>query len=148
MYNIRRLIQNAESLVIRMRWAAFFFLNPDSRSSMKETYGFRSKKPLPQITAMQGFEQGLADMIRSVKFRHVYNTFQDKLSSDIKLKITNSDSIIVPADKSSNFYKMDKESYDRLLTNKITKTYKKISPLSLVRTKPWLNKWNLKTESL
>ncbi|KAF6038284.1 hypothetical protein EB796_003411 [Bugula neritina] len=101
---------------------------------------------------MQGFEQGLADMIRSVKFRHVYNTFQDKLSSDIKHKITNSNSIIVPADKSNNFYKMDKESYDRLLTNNITKTYKKISNGQglniLVRTKPWLNKWNLKTESL
>jgi len=76
---------------------------------------------------MQSFQQGLADMIRSVKFKHVHNTFQDQLSSDIKHKITNSDNIIVPADKRNNFYKMDKESYDRFLTYNITKTYKKIS---------------------
>jgi len=46
-------------------------------------------------------------MIRAVKFRHIHNTFQDKLSSDIKHKIISSDKIIVHAGKSNNFYKMD-----------------------------------------
>ena len=33
----------------------------------------------------------------------------------------------IPADKTSNFYKLDKTQHDKLLTNSITTTYKKAS---------------------
>ena len=39
-----------------------------------------------------------------------------------------SDKLLVPADKTSNFYKMDIPSYNELLQKNITKTYKKVSP--------------------
>ncbi len=37
------------------------------------------------------------------------------------------DSLFVPADKTTNFYKMDPPSYNQLLEKNITKNYKKIS---------------------
>ena len=40
-------------------------------------------------------------------------------------KIKGDSKIFVPADKSCNIYKMDRESYEKLLHENITKTYKK-----------------------
>ena len=39
-----------------------------------------------------------------------------------------SDKLFVPADKTTNYYKIDSPSYDKLLKKIITKTYKKITP--------------------
>ena len=37
-----------------MRWEAFFFLqNHDTISSDKETYGFKSKRPPPHVSALE-----------------------------------------------------------------------------------------------
>ena len=49
-----------------------------------------------------------------------------KLPNDVK-NIKKSESLFVPADKTSNFYKMDTSTYNNLLHKSITKTYKKIS---------------------
>ena len=40
-------------------------------------------------------------------------------------KIKGDSKIFVPADKSRNIYKMDSETYEKLLHENITKTYKK-----------------------
>ena len=53
--------------------------------------------------------------------------FQDKLNSDIK-GIKSPRKTLTPADKISNFYKINKEKYEQLLHNSITKTYKKANP--------------------
>ena len=47
-----------------------------------------------------------------------------RMQNDIK-NIKDSNKVYVPADKTSNIYKVDKQEYDRILTNSITKTYKK-----------------------
>ena len=39
-----------------------------------------------------------------------------------------SDKLLVPTEKTSNFYKMDTQSYNDLLKKNITKTYKKVTP--------------------
>ena len=39
-----------------------------------------------------------------------------------------SDKLLLPADKTSNFYKIDTQSYNHLLQKNITKTYKKVTP--------------------
>jgi hypothetical protein len=53
----------------------------------------------------------------------------------------------VPADKTTNFYKMDSPSYNQLLQKNITKTYKKIPTQTVSsienRTKSIMNKLNL-----
>ena len=43
---LQTLIEKTESLIHRMRWKAFFFLqNQDTDGNDKETYGFKSKRP-------------------------------------------------------------------------------------------------------
>ena len=66
-------------------------------------------------------------MIETIKFRNVKCEFQQKLSSDIHNNIMKSDTLRVPADKTSNCYKMDTASYNDLLQKNMTKTYKKVT---------------------
>ena len=49
---------------------------------------------------------------------------QRKLKND-RLNILNEVKVIVPADKSSNFYKVTKDDYDKLISKEIHKFYKK-----------------------
>ena len=45
---LQTLIEKTQSLIHRMRWKAFFFLqNHDTTSNDKETYGFKSKRAPP-----------------------------------------------------------------------------------------------------
>ena len=123
----RTLIEKTEHLYRRMRWKAFFYLNPSTDRSQKETFGFTPRNSPPQIQAMQDFEKRLLNMIEKIKFRTINCKFQHKLSSDIQENIMKSDKLLVPADKTSNFYKMDTQ-YNDLLQKNITKTYKKVTP--------------------
>ena len=61
-------------------------------------------------------------MIKNVEFRNTNNTFQEKLRNDIK-ELSQENKVFVSADKSTNIYKMDKESYEKLLFENVTKTY-------------------------
>ena len=72
---------------------------------------------------MQDFEKRLITMIEKIKFRTVNCKFQHKLSSDIQENIMKSEMLLAPADETSNFYKMDTQSYNDLL-----QTYKKVTP--------------------
>ena len=60
-------------------------------------------------------------MIETIKFQKVKCEFQQKLPSDIH-NIMKSDTLLVPADKKSNFYRMETASYNDLLQKDITKT--------------------------
>ena len=100
----------------------------DKFGNQKETFGFNSKNTPPQIPAMSNFEKRLLHMIENIKFRNVKCWFQQKLSSDIKTNIKKSDYLLVPADKTTNFYKMNISTYTDLLHKNITKTYKKVTP--------------------
>ena len=73
---------------------------------------------------MKEFEDKLADMIENIKEKDFKSNFQDKLKKDA-IKIAKDDKLIVPADKTNNFYKLDVDKYDELLEKHITKDYKK-----------------------
>ena len=126
-YN-RKLIEKTEHLCRRMRWKAHFYLNPDTNGKQKETFGFNSRNTPPQVSAMLNFEKRLLSMIENIKFKKVKCWFQQKLSSNIQDNIKKSSDLLIPADKTSNFYKMDSTAYNGLLQKNITKTYKKVSP--------------------
>ena len=79
---------------------------------------------------MLNFEKRLLSMIENIKFRTVKCEFQKKLSADIKNNIVKSDKLLAPADKTSNFYRMDTTSYNDLLQKNITKTYKKVTQVT------------------
>ena len=65
-------------------------------------------------------------MIKIISFKRGNNPFQTQLKNDID-NIKSSSKIFFPANKSSNIYTLEKDGYDKLLTENITKAYKKSS---------------------
>lgn len=63
-------------------------------------------------------------MIQSIEFENRVDKFQKDLSADIT-KIRKDDRLFVPADKTTNFYKLHPKAYNDLLAKNITKDYKK-----------------------
>ena len=73
---MKKMLEKTENFVQRMRWKAFFFLNPDSKPSQKETYGFKTSKATPFIPEMKSFEDGLYSMIAKIKTKPTESEFQ------------------------------------------------------------------------
>ena len=65
-------------------------------------------------------------LVKIIEFRNANNSFQAKLSSDIKRMKTN-DNLLIQADKSRNIYLMSKYTCTKHLTETVTKTYKQCS---------------------
>ena len=61
-------------------------------------------------------------MVCNIKFKSVSSEFESNLSKDIKR--INED-LLIPADKMNNLYKLAKDNYNKLLTDNVTKSYKK-----------------------
>ena len=73
---------------------------------------------------MKNFENELLLMVKNIEFKNVKNKFHEKLKEGIN-EIKTSDKMFVGADKSRHISKMEKQQYPKLLTENITKTYKK-----------------------
>ena len=69
-------------------------------------------------------------MVRKIEFERVSSEFQSNLSKDIK-RINEDPLLFIPADKTNNLYKLSKDNYNKLLTDNITKSYKKKQTLLL-----------------
>jgi len=54
-----------------------------------------------------------------------YSKIQRKLNGDIKNGVRKPNTLLIPADKTSNFYAIDVSSYNKLVKEDVTKTYKK-----------------------
>ena len=113
-----------EKLTHRMRWKAHFYLNPNQQSEQKETYGFKTKQLPPFIKEMSDFESKITEMIQNIKFKPYNNELQRKLLQDTKT-IQANNKILVKADKTTNFYRLENDEYSKMLQNNVTKTYKK-----------------------
>ena len=124
---LQRLIEKTEQFLRRMCWKAHFFLNSDTTSSSKETYGFKSTKNPPPIEELKEFEDDMLKMIQSVKFKQINNSFLNKLKDDTDL-IRNEPKLLIAADKTTNFYKLEPSTYIDLLKKNINKSYKKAQP--------------------
>ncbi len=121
---LKCLIEKTESLLRRMRWKAFFYLNPQAISPEKETFGFNSTKTPKPVTELTNFENKMTNLIQNVEFKTVNNEFQKKLSRDME-QIKRDEKLLISADKTTNFYRVDPASYNELLENNIAKTYRK-----------------------
>lgn len=117
------LLEKVESFIRRIRWKAFFYDHPDASGS-DTNYNFRSERCPPQHDSLIPFENDLYEMMRSIKFRNTLNKFQSQLSRDV-IDITSSNSLLVPADKTTNLYKVSPPYYNKLLLDNITASYQK-----------------------
>ena len=122
---IMKLIEKMESVIRRMRWRAYFFgKQEESNNQQRENYGFKSELSQPANGLLQPFENDIFDLVRNIEFRGVNCNFQKKLSSKLK-NISESPSVFVSADKTTNFYYVSKNKYNKLLKEHITEDYKK-----------------------
>ena len=64
-------------------------------------------------------------MVRCIEFRRSHNTFQKQLATYIK-QINETNFVLVSADKTTIMHKISVQDYNKLLTENITKTYKKV----------------------
>ena len=121
----KSLIEMTSKFINRMRWRAYHFLKPCTRNNDRQTNGFKSKKAPPQIPELNEFETQMTNMIQNIEFRRDRAPeFQRKLSECTKA-INASTSLYIPADKTTNFYKMPTDSYEVLLKKSIEKEYMK-----------------------
>ena len=132
-----------------MRCKAHFFLNPDTSTSSKDTYGFKSTKNPPPIDELKEFEDDMPKMAQSTKFKQVNDPFLSKLNDDTK-RIKNEPKLLIAADKTTNFYKLEMSKYNDLLEQNITKSYKIAHPDtvrdSIKKTRKSQRSWKSMTE--
>ena len=62
-------------------------------------------------------------LVKNIKFKSTSNSFQHKLLQDTTA-IKTLKELLVKADKISNYYKMDIDRYNELLSKHVTKNYK------------------------
>ena len=124
---MKAMIDKCESLIYRMRWKAYFFekkKKPEDEEVHINNYNFKSENTPPRSTLLDNFEESIFDLVSRIKFNKKPNKFQNELSEDVK-KIKSSTKVYVPADKTTNLYKLEKEHYTKLLQENITKDYQK-----------------------
>ena len=63
-------------------------------------------------------------MVQNIKFKKVTSNFQVQLSDDVR-NIKKNLKLLKPADKTNNLYELTTGKYNKLLTENISKTYKK-----------------------
>ena len=125
------MIFKLESFIKRIRWEAFFYEKSDNTPEKTvDNFGFKSVKTPPKNEHLIAFEADLYDMLRNIEFKRVSSEFPNKLSKDIK-RINEDPLLFIPADKTSNLYKLSNDNYNKLLTDNITKSYKKKQTLLL-----------------
>ena len=108
-----------------MRWRAYHFLNPSNKAPTKSYYGFNTRAS-PQIPQLREFEYRMADLVHNIEFRPTRNEtqFQGTLQSHVK-SIKKSNTLYVPADKTTNYCQMQAEEYNALLKESVEKEYRK-----------------------
>ena len=73
-------------------------------NEIKETFAFKSRKYPPPCSDLILFEKELSDMITSLKFRHIEDSFQRELSENIR-NIKSSPNVFIFAHKTNNIMK-------------------------------------------
>ena len=110
-----------------LSWRAYFKLNPHLVTKSKENFGFRSTKAAPRVKELNAFERDLVKLLQNVKFRRRGKPFLTNLKEEVK-RINQKKELIIPADKTSNFYLVPTDKYEDLVNKEIHKKYKKAAP--------------------
>ena len=119
---LQELISSTESFIKNIRWRSYFFLNPNTKPKHKDAFGFPSTKPPPYVPELKELEDGMLNIIQNIKFNQYHNKFQAEINKDVK-NIKECDKLLIAADKTTNFYKIEPKQYEKLLISNITKDY-------------------------
>ena len=89
-------------------------------------YGFRTSKPPPQVHELQEFEKDVYRFISNIEFSTINSDFQKQIKKDIKA-MKSKKKVMIESDKTKNLYALEAKDYNKLLTENVTKGYKKIN---------------------
>ena len=78
---------------------------------------------MPHVAELEAFEDDLVETMESETFRRTHDKFQDRLQRDIT-RISHSNSVFMPADKTRNLYEVSLKQHSKLLKENVTKHYK------------------------
>ena len=92
--------------------------------STKQTFGFQTTRTPPSSNDLNQFEDKMLKIVQNIQFNNNSSGFQRKLSQDSK-ELRSNDKLLIAADKTTNFYRLNTQSYKQLLNKTITKSYKK-----------------------
>ena len=143
---IKHLIHQTEKFITRLRWKAIFFLQKDKKEQKDEssdsededekrkiTFGFNSANVPTVVQEISKFEEDMWDLVDNIRFSNKKTTFQKEMENDIK-NIKKSKNVFIKADKTGNIYETSPETYKKMLSENITKDYKKTSLQEINRT--------------
>ena len=119
------LLRKVESVIRRMR-IKVESIKYDKPNENLRNFGFKSNYAPPKSEYLNAFEKDLYDMVKNVKFTKFYDRFINELNEEVK-SIKRSPNLIIPADKTSNYYEINNDDYKKLLNDNITKSYKKVN---------------------
>ena len=125
-------INSGEKFMKNLRWKVLHFFRPNMRNP-KETYEFKSLKNPPPIPEIKPFENDLIDLIKNIEFENKTNPFQQQLKNE-KEMVKNEPKMIVSADKTSNYYKVDPKEYKELVKKNVEAEYKKETARNIQNT--------------
>ena len=97
---LKYLFEKTESFLRRIRWKTYHFLKSTQSEPAKETFVFNTTKSLP-TNELEAFEGKMLSLIQNVQFKNHHKLSQEKL--------------LVAADKTTNFYRLDGPTYDKLI---------------------------------
>ena len=105
------------------RKEAFHFLKKTASTSKKETYGFKSTNPASSVALLKPFEDAFTEVVMNVKFGRKPNVFQQHIKQDV-MRINSENRPHIKGDKSSFYYIIEAEQYNKLVDKEIHKEYK------------------------
>ena len=119
-HHMKCLIDKLDNFIRRLRWKAHFFdTQSDNYYNENKNFGFKLEHYPLQHKGLNAFEADLYELARSIQFKKVHNSFFSKLSQDVK-RIAICSSLFLPADKTTNLYKMGIIDSKKLLHDNVT----------------------------
>ena len=100
----------------------------------KETFGIRSIRNPESVPELKNFERDLTNLAQNIQFRRFDNTLQRNLRRLCK-SFKEEPKLIVPSDKTSNFWKLPTEQYKQLRNKDVHKNFKKQKKEALEKIK-------------
>ena len=123
--HLKAVIASTEKFLQRARWRCKLFLNPpDPDKKRKPKWGFKTPGSCEQVSELTEFESDLGSLISNLEYSDQKSPFQKQLSKDVN-RINKSPNLFITADKTSNVYEIDPDTYLTLVQNNVNKCYKK-----------------------
>ena len=121
-------MEKVEDFIRRLRWKVFWWERRNEEEEedqdISEKYGLKTAATPPQSKYLKNFEEDLFNLVKNLEYNNYSNKFLEELDN-FRVDMNNSKQMLVKGDKTTNFYRIEREKYVKLLTDNISKDYKK-----------------------